>query len=258
MARRAFVGGNWKCNGTRDSVAALVELLGKAEIPANADVVVAPTALHLGDVLRTLRKDIAVAAQNCWTSATHGAYTGELTVDLLADYGVPWVVAGHSERRRKVAAEPPALVGAKCRTALEAGLSVIACVGETLEERDAGDMMAVVVAQLEPVVAAANAVDGGWARVVVAYEPVWAIGTGKVATPAQAQDAHAQIRAWLAGAVSPEVAAATRIIYGGSVKAKNCQELIAQPDLDGFLVGGASLNEQFLDIIKSAGGAGSA
>lgn len=171
----------------------------------------------------------------------------QCSVEMLINLDVPWVILGHSERRL-ILKEDNEFVADKVAYALSQGLKVIACVGETLEQREAGDTLNVVSEQTKAI---ADKVDD-WSNIVIAYEPVWAIGTGKVATPAQAQEVHYELRNWLKVNVSPEVAATTRIIYGGSVTAGNCVELAAQPDLDGFLVGGASLKAEFVDIIKSA------
>ncbi|CAD7697870.1 unnamed protein product [Ostreobium quekettii] len=156
---------------------------------------------------------------------------------MLSDCGVPWVILGHSERRA-LCGEDSATVGKKVGHALAQGLRVIACIGETLAQRESGEMFAVLEEQMGAI--AENASD--WARVVIAYEPVWAIGTGVVATPAQAQEVHAFLRAWVGGRSGEAVAASLRLLYGGSVNDANCVELAGQPDIDGFLVGGASLN----------------
>lgn len=166
---------------------------------------------------------------------------------MLVNLGIPWVILGHSERRLLLN-ESNEFVGDKVAYALSQGLKVIACVGETLEQRESGSTMDVVAAQTKAIAERVS----NWESVVLAYEPVWAIGTGKVATPAQAQEVHCELRKWLQVNTSPEVAATTRIIYGGSVNGANCKELAAQPDVDGFLVGGASLKPEFIDIIKSA------
>jgi triosephosphate isomerase len=197
-------------------------------------VVVAPAFLHLPAVLASLRPDFAVAAQDCW-SRGNGAFTGEVSAEMLADAGVPWAILGHSERRH-VLGEDDALTAAKVAAALGQGLSVMFCIGETLAEREGGATLGVCTRQLAALAAVLAPAD--WARVVVAYEPVWAIGTGKVASPAQAQEVHAGVRAWAAGAVGAAAAAALRIMYGGSVNGGNCVELAGQPDIDGFLVGG--------------------
>ena len=253
VARRIFVGGNWKCNpSTKAAVAALCDTLnGAPSFPSNCQVVVCPTALHLSMVQdRIKREDIEVGVQNVWKDAKAGAWTGELTCDIVKDFGAKWVVLGHSERRHTVSHESSALIGEKVATALKAGLSVIACVGEMLEDRNKGTTMDIVMEQLAPIVAAASA-DAWTDRLVIAYEPVWAIGTGVTATPEQAQDTHQQIRSWLRGKIG-EKADAVRIIYGGSVNAGNCADLMKREDIDGFLVGGASLKPEFLNIVSSA------
>ena len=168
-----------------------------------------------------------------------------------ADLGIDTTILGHSESR-SLAKESEALVGSKTKRALDAGMNVIVCIGETLEEREAGKLEDVLKAQLTPVCEAIGSVEGGWARTIIAYEPVWAIGTGVTATPAQAQDAHKVVRAYLSTNCSAEVGESTRILYGGSVKAANCGELIQLPDVDGFLVGGASLKPEFADIVATA------
>ncbi|KAH9846397.1 triose phosphate isomerase [Lenzites betulinus] len=248
MVRQFFVGGNFKMNPvTREQKQALVKVLNEADIDTNVEVVIAPPAIYLLALKDILRKEIKVAAQNCYFKSS-GAFTGEISPAQLVDAGIPYVILGHSERRT-LFHETSALVADKTRAAIDAGLRVILCVGETLEEREAERTKAVVEAQLQPVVAALTAAD--WDKVVVAYEPVWAIGTGKVASAAQAQAAHADIRAFLATAVSPAVAESTRIIYGGSVTAANSKELGGQKDVDGFLVGGASLKPEFVQIINA-------
>jgi len=252
-ARKIFVGGNWKCNpSTKAAVSTLCETLnGAPAFPGNCQVVVCPTALHLGTVQDKLKRgDIELGVQNVWKDAKAGAWTGELTCDLVKDFGAKWVVLGHSERRHTVSHESSALIGEKVATTLAAGLSVIACVGEQLADRKAGTTMDIVVEQLAPIVAATPA--EAWSdRMVIAYEPVWAIGTGVVATPEQAQETHANIRAWLRGKIGDKADQA-RIIYGGSVTAANCSDLIKREDIDGFLVGGASLKPEFINIVSSA------
>ncbi|KAJ3353867.1 triosephosphate isomerase [Allomyces javanicus] len=247
MSRQFFVGGNWKMNGTTAANEALIETLNGAEVPDNVDVVVAPPAIYLESVRKALSPRIAVSAQNCY-HAQSGAFTGELAPAMLADLGITWTLQGHSERREYFH-ESSEFVAKKTKFAIEHGVKVIACIGEKLAEREDGTTFDVCAAQLAPIAEALSAEQ--WADVVIAYEPVWAIGTGKVATPEQAQEVHAYIRAWLAENVSAEVAEATRIIYGGSVNGKNCNELAGQPDIDGFLVGGASLKPEFINIISA-------
>lgn len=248
MSRQFFVGGNFKMNpATQEQKRSLVKVLNEATIDPSVEVVLAPPAIYLLTLKEILRKDIKIAAQNCYVKAS-GAFTGEISPAQLVDADIPYVVLGHSERRT-LFHETSALVAQKTRVAIDTGLSVILCVGETLEEREAGRTAQVVEEQLKPVIELLTPKD--WSKVVIAYEPVWAIGTGKVATSAQAQEAHANIRSFLGKAVSAAVAESTRIIYGGSVTASNCKELATQPDVDGFLVGGASLKPEFVDIINA-------
>jgi triosephosphate isomerase len=248
MARKFFVGGNWKCNGTTEDVKKIVATLNEGQVPSPdvVDVVVSPPFVFLSLVKSSLRPEFQVAAQNCWVKKG-GAFTGEVSGEMLANLGIPWVILGHSERRALLN-ESNEFVGDKVAYALSQGLKVIACVGETLEQREAGSTMDVVAAQTKAI---ADKVSN-WADVVIAYEPVWAIGTGKVASPAQAQEVHCELRKWLQTNVSAEVASTTRIIYGGSVTGASCKELGGQTDVDGFLVGGASLKPEFIDIIKAA------
>ncbi|KAG2208169.1 hypothetical protein INT46_005844 [Mucor plumbeus] len=245
MVRNFFIGGNWKMNGSVKQAKELVELLNGFEVPANTEVVVAPPALYVDRVNQGLKKEIKVAAQNTYTKAS-GAYTGEISPQMLKDMGVDWVILGHSERREYFK-ESDELVGEKTAFALDAGVSVIACIGEKLEEREANITEDVVARQMKAIAASVK----DWTNVVVAYEPVWAIGTGKVATPEQAQDVHAFLRKWLADNVSQKAADETRILYGGSVNGGNCKTLGGKPDIDGFLVGGASLKPEFGEIILS-------
>ncbi|KAK4579162.1 hypothetical protein RGQ29_029015 [Quercus rubra] len=248
MTRKFFVGGNWKCNGTTEEVKKIVSTLNEGQVPPPdvVEVVVSPPFVFLPLVKNLLRPDFHVAAQNCWVKKG-GAFTGEVSAEMLVNLGIPWVILGHSERRL-ILNETNEFVGEKVAYALSKGLKVIACVGETLEQRESGTTVEVVAAQTKAIAERVS----NWADVVLAYEPVWAIGTGKVATPAQAQEVHFELRKWFHANVSPEVAATIRIIYGGSVNGANSKELAAQPDLDGFLVGGASLKPEFIDIIKSA------
>ncbi|KQK10520.1 hypothetical protein BRADI_2g54650v3 [Brachypodium distachyon] len=222
--RKFFVGGNWKCNGAGDDVKKIVTVLNDAEAPR------APS-----QVKGLLRPDFAVAAQNCWVRKGD-AFTGEISAEMLVNLQVPWVILGHSERRALLSDQ------------MIQGLKVIACIGETLEQREAGTTMEVVAAQTKAIAEKVS----DWTNVMLAYESVWAIGTGKVASPAQAEEVHDGLRKWLNTNVTPAVAESIRIIYGGSVNGANCKELAAQPDLDGFLVGGASLKPEFVDIVKSA------
>jgi len=248
---RFVVGGNWKCNGNTASISKLVKDLNSGEIHANADVeiICAPPMVYLPKVVSTLDRRFAISAQNCWVGK-NGAFTGEVSAEMLTDAGIPWVILGHSERRA-MCEESDQMVGIKVAYAISNGLSVMACVGETFDERQAGDTLNVCTRQLRAIVDNISPAD--WGKVVIAYEPVWAIGTGVVATPAEAQDVHAALRAYVAQAVSPEVASAVRIQYGGSVNPGNCEALAKMEDIDGFLVGGASLSgPDFITICNAA------
>jgi len=234
-------------NGTTESIQALVKVLNDAQLDPNVEVVVAPPAIYLGLVRSVIKKEIEVAAQNVFDKP-NGAYTGEISVSQLVDAGVTWTILGHSERRQ-ICGESDEFVASKTKAALAGGVGVILCCGESLEQRENGSTVAVVEKQLKAVVQAVSVEQ--WSKIVIAYEPIWAIGTGKVATTEQAQEVHAAIRAFLAKEVSQAVADATRILYGGSVNEKNCKELAKQADIDGFLVGGASLKPAFVDIVNA-------
>jgi triosephosphate isomerase len=245
--RQGLVVGNWKMHGSRASVEALLGSLVSAGAAPRAEAAVCPTYVHLAQALDLCAgSSIAVGAQDC-SHMQSGAYTGEVAAEMLSELGCRWVILGHSERRQ-YHAESDDLVAAKLTAAVEAGLQPIVCVGETREQREAGEAEAVVAAQLQGALTGQN----GLAALVVAYEPVWAIGTGLTATPEQAQDMHAFIRDCLAG-IDAVDEAATRLLYGGSVKAANAAQLFAQPDIDGALVGGAALvAEEFQAIIDAA------
>jgi len=245
--RQALVVGNWKMHGSRASVGALLgELVGKVTSPG-PEVAVCPAYVHLAQALELCDSTpIDVGAQDC-SHMDSGAYTGEVSPAMLADLGCRWVILGHSERRQ-YHGESDALIAAKLTAAVEAGLQPIVCVGETREQREAVEAEAVVRAQLRE----ALQDHGNLAQLVVAYEPVWAIGTGLTATPEQAQDMHAFIRGFL-GEIAGVDAANTRILYGGSVNADNAAHLFAGPDIDGALVGGAALvAAEFLTIVNAA------
>jgi len=247
MARKFLVAANHKMNGTTASIQSLMKILNDAKLDPNVEVVVAPPAIYLALVRTILNKDIEVAAQNVFDKP-NGAFTGEISVSQLVDAGVTWTILGHSERRQ-ICGETDDLVASKTKAALGGGVGVILCCGESLEERESGTTVAIVEKQLRAVVQRVGPEE--WSRIVVAYEPIWAIGTGKVATTDQAQEVHAAIRKFLAQEVSATVAVATRILYGGSVNEKNCKDLAKQPDIDGFLVGGASLKPAFVDIVNA-------
>ena len=249
--RTPFVVGNWKLHKTIAEAQALVtELKNQLAAAKGVAVGVAPpfTALH-AVAKRVEDSAIAVCAQDCFYE-DKGAFTGAVAPAMLRDVGCTWTIVGHSERRQ-LFGDTDEIVGKKVRAALAAGLGVIACVGETLAQRDDGSTTRVVETQLDGAVRGLAADLGE--RLVIAYEPVWAIGTGRTATPAQAQEVHAFIRGWLRAALGAKAADATRLQYGGSVKPDNAAELMRQTDIDGALVGGASLNAaDFVAICKAA------
>ena len=249
--RTKFVVGNWKLHKTiAESLALVTELKNQLGTVKGVAVGVAPPFTALNAVAKRLEgSPIATCAQDCYWEAT-GAWTGEVSAPLLADAGATWAIVGHSERRQFFGDTNDG-VGKKARAALAGGLGAIVCIGEMLAERDAGRTLDVVDAQL------AGALDGidaaATARLVIAYEPVWAIGTGRTATPAQAQEVHAHIRKRLGERFGAAVAATVRIQYGGSVKPSNAEALMAEADIDGALVGGASLDAaDFVGIVKAA------
>ncbi len=248
--RKAIVAGNWKMNGNSESINELMgALVDNLQGLDAVETLVCPPAVYLAQV-KSLIGDSAVklGAQNV-SQFESGAYTGENAPGMLADLGCQYVILGHSERRA-IFAEQDADIAAKFAAAIEAGLAPILCVGETLEERESGNTMGVVGGQLKAVLDACGV--ESFAKAVIAYEPVWAIGTGKTATPEQAQEVHQAVRAIVAE-YSAEVGAGVRILYGGSVNAANAAELFANADVDGGLVGGASLKaNDFIAICRAA------
>lgn len=249
--RRKIVAGNWKLHGSRDFATGLVAELVDGLPISGVEMVVLPPLPYLGDLIEDFdRHAIAFGAQDV-SSNEKGAYTGEVSAAMLVDVGARYGLVGHSERRQ-YHAESSELVAAKFRAAKNAGLIPILCVGETLEQHEAGQAEAVIAAQLEPVLdlVGVEAFNGA----VVAYEPVWAIGTGRTASPAQAQAVHAFIRG-VVKARDARIADSLPLLYGGSVKPDNAAELFAQADVDGGLVGGASLVAgDFLAIARAAAG----
>ena len=245
--RQPLVAGNWKMHGSRESVVALLGALSTSVKSDAVDVAVCPAFVHLPQALElSASSPVSVGAQDC-SAFDEGAYTGEVAAAMLADLGCEWVILGHSERRA-YHDESDALVSAKLSAAIAAGLRPIVCVGETRTQRESGEAEAIVAAQL----AGALAEHGNLSGLVVAYEPVWAIGTGLTATPEQAQDMHAYIRAELASIPGLDEQT-TRLLYGGSVKPGNADELFAQVDIDGALVCGAALvAEDFQAIVNAA------
>lgn len=249
--RRLLVAGNWKMHGTRQSVESLLAGLNQQEWPDEVDLMIAPPALFLQQCREALESSpIRLAGQSCASQAEPGALTGEISPAQLRDAGCEYVLVGHSERRT-LFGETDQQVRQKFAAALACGLRPVLCIGETREQRDAGETAEVVGRQLQVVLDAFGV--GGLAQGVVAYEPVWAIGTGLTASPEQAQEVHGMIRARLA-MLDDEQARCVQIVYGGSVKADNAESLFAMPDIDGGLVGGASLNaDDFGAIARAAG-----
>jgi triosephosphate isomerase len=250
VARRFFIAGNWKMNlalsSSLELAGGLKSQLGEV---GNVDVAVCPPSIYIQQVAALLKDStIGVGAQNVYHQAK-GAFTGEISTAMLLDVGVKYVILGHSERRH-ILHESNNDVNLKTLAALASGLTPIVCVGELLEEREAGTTEAVVKEQFEGSFANVSAED--MKKSVIAYEPVWAIGTGKVATPDQAEEVHLSIRNLIEKKYGKEVAESVRIQYGGSVNDENAKEILAKPNVDGALVGGASLKvEAFVKIIKS-------
>jgi triosephosphate isomerase len=249
MARSKFVAGNWKMHGSLPTNLSLLSAVKAGAASLKAQMAVCVPYPYLAQAQSVLAgSNIAWGAQDV-SEHVQGAYTGEVSGQMLNDFGCRYVIIGHSERR-SFYGDTDAVVAAKYAAALQAGLTPILCVGETLVEREANVTAQVVTRQLDAVIAGSGF--ESMAKAIVAYEPVWAIGTGKTATPAQAQEVHALIRARVA-ARSPSVAAGLQILYGGSVKPGNARELFGQPDIDGGLIGGASLvADDFLGICAAA------
>ena len=248
--RKPVIAGNWKMckllGEAVDTALALKPLVANAN---HCDVVIAPVFTALKNVTSRLEgSNIKVAAQDCAAESKHGAHTGEVAADMIKDAGCSHVIVGHSERRQFYG-ETDATVNAKVKSALQAGLTPIVCVGEMLAEREAGNAQSVVKTQLQGGLDGLTVADTE--RIIIAYEPVWAIGTGKTATPEQAQEMHAVIRRTVAETHGKDVAHRMRILYGGSVKPENIGDLMSQEDIDGALVGGASLEaESFSKIVN--------
>jgi triosephosphate isomerase (TIM) len=254
--RTPFVGGNWKMNTSRASATALAAAVGDAvareRLDSRCEVAVFPPFVYLeavGNVLIDRGGWVKLGAQDM-SPEPDGAFTGEISAHMLKDLGVSVVLTGHSERRH-VIGETDEFINRKTRAALDAGLHVIFCIGEKLDERERGETDKVNLRQTRAGLAGVKPEQ--MARLTIAYEPVWAIGTGKTATPADAQNAHRVIRACVGDLFGPAIAVDVRIQYGGSVKGSNAGELFGQPDIDGGLIGGASLKaDEFLSIVKAA------
>jgi len=247
--RKHIVAGNWKMNLNADESQALIEALKTKKLSSDVRVAIATPAVHLAAAVNlTSSTKIDVSAQNMH-QATSGAYTGEISASMLKSIGVNTTLLGHSERRAYFH-ETDALLAEKVNTALENGMEIIFCFGEELDERKSGSHFDVVSSQLRN--ALFNLDASQWSQIVLAYEPVWAIGTGETASPAQAQEMHAHIRSVLTAQYDDALAQSVSILYGGSVKPANAQEIFAQPDVDGGLIGGASLNaDDFAAIVNA-------
>ena len=249
--RKPLVAGNWKMHGSRAEAQRLVErILASGAGSGSSEAVVCPPFVYLADVARLLAgSPVSLGGQDVCAEEP-GAHTGEVAASMLADVGCRYVIVGHSERRATYC-EDDALVARKFAAAARQGLVPVLCVGETLDEREQDATRAVILRQLDTVLASAGM--ASFARAVVAYEPVWAIGTGRTASPDQAQAVHALIRGRIAEK-DATIAASLRVLYGGSVKAANAAELFAMPDVDGGLIGGASLKaDEFASICAAAG-----
>ena len=246
MARQKFIAGNWKMNTTKAVAVELAKGIAKGA-PAGVAAGIAPPFVYLDAVAEAISgSSVLLGAQDVYFEKS-GAFTGEISVDMLKDLGVKFVLAGHSERRH-VLLESSELTAKKADAIYAGGLMLIHCVGEKLEERDGNQTLAVVQAQLNELTAKMDNPD----RLVIAYEPVWAIGTGRTATDAQAQEVHAFIRQAIAKMWNPDFADRVRIQYGGSMKPDNAKGLLGQPDVDGGLIGGAALKaESFLAIVNA-------
>jgi triosephosphate isomerase len=241
---KPLIVGNWKMHGSLDSINTFFE---EFKAPNNAQVVIMPPAIYLRDCISHKKGFWELGIQNVWTEYS-GAYTGEISASMVGDFGVSWVLVGHSERRN-YQNETDELIRQKVKCSIEVGMNVILCVGETMQERSSGAAQEVIANQLE--IALNQGLSKEVSRIVVAYEPVWAIGTGNSATEIEAQEMHSFIRQTVVSVLG-ETAADLRILYGGSVKPDNAGLLLAQTDVDGLLVGGASLQaDSFSDIIKA-------
>lgn len=249
--RRTLVAGNWKMNLDRQGAVSLASALRDSAPPDNVDVAICPPYVYLDAVHQAVRgSHVGLGAQDVYFEST-GAFTGEISCAMLADVGCQYVILGHSERRN-VIGETDHLINRKVKSALAAGLIPIVCVGELLQQREAGQTLPVVTQQFDGSLSEISA--DQMQHLVLAYEPVWAIGTGKTATPQQAQEVHADLRKLMAQRYNQSVSDQVQILYGGSVKPANAADLMSQPDIDGALVGGASLESESFSGIVAAGG----
>ncbi len=252
--RRFLIAGNWKMNSTTSSAEELTKgLVNGVDLKeSNVEVLVCPPFPYLSQVKGLVNgSPIQLGAQNAYFES-QGAFTGEVAADMLTDIGCSHVILGHSERRH-VLGETDEIINKKTQTCLKQGLTVVLCVGELLEDREANQTESVLETQMKGGLAGVEA--GSMAKIVIAYEPVWAIGTGKTASPEQAEAAHLFLRNWISENYNTDVSEQMQILYGGSVKGSNANELLSQANVDGALVGGASLKaDQFLPIIEAAVG----
>ncbi len=247
--RKKIVAGNWKMNKNLEQTLTLLAELSAKLPDTKAEVMVAPTSINLLSAVRNLENStIEVIAQNMHF-AESGAYTGEISADMLLSVGIQTAIIGHSERRAYFG-ESDEILAQKVKAALTNNIRVMFCFGEELEDRKAGNHFAIVESQLKNALFSLDA--SAWSNIVLAYEPVWAIGTGETASPDQAQEMHAFIRKTIAEAYDSAIADQVSILYGGSVKPANAEEIFSKPDVDGGLIGGASLKaDDFVDIIKA-------
>ncbi|GMM45028.1 triose-phosphate isomerase [Pichia kluyveri] len=247
MSRTFFVGGNFKMNGSKDSIKTIVDNLNAAKLPDNVEVVLCPPAAYL-NLTADLNKqpNVSVGAQNCYLKES-GAYTGEISPLAIKDCGAEWVILGHSERRT-IFNESDEFIAEKTKFAVDNGVKVILCIGESIDEKKAGKTLEICKRELSAVIKTVTKDD--WNKIVIAYEPIWAIGTGLAATSQDAQDIHHEIRDYLRSEIG-EIADSIRILYGGSANGKNAPDFKDKLDVDGFLVGGASLKPEFVNIITS-------
>lgn len=251
MSRRYLIAGNWKMNKTAAEAAVLVKgIVDQAGSESAVDVAVCPPFTALDAASKALKgSKVALGAENMYPKAS-GAYTGEISADMIKEFGCEYVILGHSERREYFK-ESDAFINEKVKAALASGLKPILCVGETLQQREAGTTIDVVSTQTKGGLDGVSAAEVE--KVVIAYEPVWAIGTGKTATPEMAQEVHAQIRAILSSIFGEDGAQKVRILYGGSMKPENADALLAEKDIDGGLIGGAALKaDSFVSLVNSA------
>eukprot|EP00915_Cephaloidophora_sp_WS-2016_P006190 GHVH01008162.1.p1 GENE.GHVH01008162.1~~GHVH01008162.1.p1 ORF type:complete len:254 (+),score=47.60 GHVH01008162.1:49-810(+) len=249
VARKLWIGGNWKCNGSVGSIAKLSEDFNKMPIDSSkVEVVIFPSFVHLCCAKKNLTDKITIGAQNV-SKFGPGAYTGEVSVEQLQDIGVNMTLVGHSERRELFNEGCNQVLGAKItQTQSKPDMHVCICIGESKQERESGETMKVIERQLTDLFPLIK----DWSRVVIAYEPVWAIGTGLTASPEMAEATHKDIRALIEKKVSKEVSDSVRIVYGGSMNDSNAAALLSMPNIDGGLVGGASLKPAFATIVAAA------